>query len=259
MSSAVASPPRAQVLGCELDRLDMEATVAVCERVIDNRGFAQHVAINAAKVVALQEDPVLNEVVSDCELITADGQAVVWASRIIGDPVPARVAGIDLMLRLLARAEEKGYRVYVLGAQPEILARAMVELRGRHPQLRLAGFRDGYFSDDEAAEVADGIARAQPDILLVAISSPRKEYFLARYGRSLEVPFIMGVGGAIDIVAGVTRRAPVAMRRLGLEWLFRLLQEPRRLLHRYTIVNARFIVLTLREAARRRLRAMARS
>jgi N-acetylglucosaminyldiphosphoundecaprenol N-acetyl-beta-D-mannosaminyltransferase len=215
-------------------------------------------AVNAAKIVAMRHDEALHRAVDGCELITADGQAVVWASRLLGDPLPTRVAGIDLMLELLTLAEERGYRVYVLGARRDVLEQAIGRLRKLHPLLEFAGCRDGYFSDaDEPAVVAD-IRAAHPDLLFVAMSTPRKEYFLGRWGPELDVPFSMGVGGAIDVVAGVTKRAPPSLQRLGLEWAFRLAQEPRRLFRRYLVTNSEFVALTLRDLAELRARRATR-
>ena len=135
-----------------------------------------------------------------------------------------------------------------------MLDQAVANLRAAHPGLRIAGARNGWFPDSESAAVAEEIAAAKPDILFVAISSPRKEIFLAEHGRTLGVPLVMGVGGSIDIVAGVTRRAPHWMRSAGLEWLFRLAQEPRRLGRRYVVTNAQFIGIAGKEIALRRFR-----
>jgi N-acetylglucosaminyldiphosphoundecaprenol N-acetyl-beta-D-mannosaminyltransferase len=245
---------RASVLGCEIDRLDMEATVRRIDAVIATGGFAQHAAINVAKIVAMREDRRLEEIVRDCELVSADGQAIVWASRALSDPLPGRVAGIDLMQELLALAERRGYRVFILGARDDVLARALERIRARHPRLVVAGARDGYFSEEDAAAVAAEVAAHRPDIVFVAMPSPRKEYWLAQHGRRLGAPFIMGVGGSVDVLAGKVRRAPVLMQRLGLEWLFRLAQEPRRLLGRYLTTNTRFVAYVVRELARRPLR-----
>jgi N-acetylglucosaminyldiphosphoundecaprenol N-acetyl-beta-D-mannosaminyltransferase len=246
---------RAEVLGCAIDRLDMDQTLARCEQLIADKAFAQHVAINAAKLVAIRNDKGLREIVEDCELVSADGQAVVWASRLLGDPLPTRVAGIDLMHGLLARAEEVGYRVFILGARPEVLDEAVRRVKEEHPALNLVGARHGYFSDEEDEAVAAEVAAARPDILFVAMSSPRKEYWLGRYGRRIGVPFVMGVGGSVDVLAGITRRAPRPLQRLGLEWLYRLMQEPRRLVGRYWTTNARFIWMLLLAALRRRRRS----
>jgi N-acetylglucosaminyldiphosphoundecaprenol N-acetyl-beta-D-mannosaminyltransferase len=235
--------PRAEVLGCSIDRLDMKETLAEVENVIASGVFTQHMAINAAKLVTMQDDEKLRDIVGDCGLINADGQAVVWASRLLGDPLPERVAGIDLMNALLALAERRGYRVYFLGARAEVLEQALVRLRELHPRLEVAGSRDGYFADEEVHDLCGEIRASRPDMLFVAMSSPRKEYFLGERGASLGVPFVMGVGGAIDVVAGITRRAPRVWQRLGIEWLFRLLQEPRRMFRRYAVTNARFACL----------------
>jgi N-acetylglucosaminyldiphosphoundecaprenol N-acetyl-beta-D-mannosaminyltransferase len=244
------SKPRVNVLGCAIDRVDLEQAVAWCERLIHHRGFGQHMSINAAKLVALRDDDYLRRSVEQCQLVTADGQSVVWASRLLGDPLPCRVAGIDLMYALLKQAAAKGYGVYVLGARPEVLGRAVERIRDDFPGIRLVGFRDGYYAEEEEAQVAIEIAAARADILFVAMSSPRKEYFLARHGETMGVPFVMGVGGSIDVVAGLTRRAPKLIQRLGLEWFYRLAQEPRRLFRRYLTTNVRFLGLLALQLAR---------
>lgn len=244
---------RVDVLGIGIDALTTDETLARAAAVVEERGFAQHVCVNAAKVVAIRRDPALHSIVERCELVSADGQSVVWASRLLGRPLPERVNGTELMYRLLALAEERGWSVYVLGAKPDVLHRALDRLRADHPRLEIAGARNGYFSDAEADAVAAEIVSAKPDLLFVAISSPKKERFLGEHGRALGVPFVMGVGGSIDIVAGVTRRAPKWMRDAGLEWLYRLVQEPRRLGRRYLVTNAQFLGLLARELVRGRL------
>lgn len=238
--------PRADVLGCAIDRLDMSETLDAVEAIIASKTFTQHMAINAAKLVTMHDDAKLTQIVDDCGLVNADGQAVVWASRMLGDPLPERVAGIDLMHELLGLAERKGYRVFFLGARPEVLATAVERIRAMHPELQVAGARDGYFSDEEESAVCTEINDSRADILFVAMSSPRKEYFLGTHGPRLGAPFVMGVGGSIDVIAGITRRAPAFMQKTGLEWLYRLLQEPRRMFRRYAVTNWRFAVLVAR-------------
>ncbi len=180
--AASGPPSRAIVLGCQIDRLSMSQTLARCEELIARRDFAQHVAINAAKLVAMQRDPELRHIVEACELVSADGQSVVWASRLLGDPLPERVAGIDLMFELFALAERRGFRIFILGARADVLEQARTKILARHPRLELVGTCDGYFPEDDEAEVAEEVRSARPDILFVAISSPRKEYWLGRYG-----------------------------------------------------------------------------
>lgn len=237
---------RAMVLDCAIDRLDMAQTVERCKSIIERGSFTQQVSINSAKLVAMRNDPDLRDVVDRCGLVNADGQSIVWASHLLGDPLPERVAGIDLMYALIAMAEREGYSIYILGARTEVLQTAVRRLKGTYPNLRICGYRDGYFSEEASPRVAAAICASGPEILFVAMSSPRKEHWLGEYGPSLNVPFVMGVGGSIDIVAGVTRRAPLSWQRLGLEWLFRLLQEPRRMFRRYMVSNLRFSVLIAR-------------
>jgi N-acetylglucosaminyldiphosphoundecaprenol N-acetyl-beta-D-mannosaminyltransferase len=231
---------RAEVLGCRIDRVGMQETLAMIDDLIATGRYGQHMCINTAKLVSLRDDARLREIVERCDLINADGQGVIWASRLLGDPLPERVAGIDLMEELLGLAERKAYRVYILGAQDDVLEQAVTRIRERYPGLQLAGRRNGYFSPEEEDEVCAAIRASRPHIVFVAISSPRKEYFLAEWGPKLGAEFVMGVGGAVDVMAGLTRRAPVTWQRLGLEWLFRLLQEPRRMFKRYAVSNTRF-------------------
>jgi N-acetylglucosaminyldiphosphoundecaprenol N-acetyl-beta-D-mannosaminyltransferase len=252
--TAVA-PDRARILGCEIDKLAKAEAVARCDSLIRSRARAQYIAVNASKVVLMHREPALREMARSCELVTADGQAVVWASRLLGDPLPERIAGIDLMSELLSLAELRGYRVYLLGARADVLERAVARVRSRHPRIALAGWRDGYFRSDEESSVAADIRAARPDLLFVGMPSPHKEHFLAQWGSELDVPFAMGVGGAIDVLAGVTRRAPRVWQRLGLEWAYRLAQEPRRLWRRYAVTNLAFIALTLRDLWRRHTEA----
>jgi N-acetylglucosaminyldiphosphoundecaprenol N-acetyl-beta-D-mannosaminyltransferase len=245
-ATALREDRRVEVLGCPVDALDMDQTVARCAELIESGGFHQHVAINAAKLVAMRNDPRLREIVAGCDVINADGQSVVWASKLLGVPLPERVAGIDLMDRLLAESERRGYGVFILGARDEVLREAVRRIRAKYPRIDLAGARDGYFSDAQIPAVCAEIRASRAQILLVAMSSPRKELFLGEQGPTLDVPFVMGVGGSIDVMAGVTKRAPGAWQRLGMEWLYRLVQEPRRMFRRYAVTNARFLLLLSR-------------
>jgi N-acetylglucosaminyldiphosphoundecaprenol N-acetyl-beta-D-mannosaminyltransferase len=224
----------------------MDETVERCRELIEEDGVARQVSVNAAKLVALREDDRLREIVAHCDIVNADGQSVVWASRMLGDPLPERVAGIDLMDRLLLLAERHAYRVFFLGATPRVLERAVGTIRAQHPRLRVAGYHDGYFKVDDEDAVRAEIRATTPDILFVAMSSPRKEYWLDN-ADDLDARLVMGVGGALDVLAGDVRRAPGWIQRLGLEWLYRLAQEPGRLWRRYLTTNARFLLLLARE------------
>ena len=227
----------------------MDETVERIRSWVSTGHPRQHVVLNAAKVVELERSPALADVVRRCDLVNADGVSVVWASRLLGRPLPERVSGIDLMERLVATAAEDGRTVYLLGARPEVVARTVEVFQARHPNLRVAGSHHGYWTDDQ--EIILRVRQAAPDYLLVGIPSPRKEFWLSANLQSLGVPFAMGVGGAFDVMAGVRRRAPRWACEHGLEWLWRLAQEPRRMWRRYLIGNSLFIALVLRERLRR--------
>lgn len=233
--------PFVELLGHRIDRLELDATAKLCGDAVVRKERIYHVSLNAAKVVSARNDERLASILRDAQLATADGQSIVWASRLLGDRLPERVPGIDLMLRLLDIAEANGFRVFFLGAREDILAQALANLHVRHPRLAVAGSHHGYFGDGDGNKICDRINGARPDILFVAMSSPKKEYWVSEHGTLLDVPLIIGVGGALDVVAGVVARAPAWIQRAGFEWAFRLLQEPRRLWRRYLVTNLRFV------------------
>lgn len=246
-------PSRLDFLGTPLDPVTMEEAVDLIDEAIRSRRLLRHVAMNAAKLVATRRDPLLHWSVQTAGLVTADGQSIVWAARLLGQPVPERVTGIDLMGAVLALAARRGYRVFSLGAQQDVVDDALAALRRRHPTLNLVGAIHGYFAPEEEAGVVQAIADADPDILLVALGTPHKELFLAAHQQALGIPFCMGIGGSLDVVAGRVRRAPRPMQRLGMEWLFRLVQEPRRLWRRYILSNSNFVWMVAMERLRPRL------
>lgn len=223
----------------------MDETVDAMSRLLESGVGGQHVVINASKVVLMHDDLRLREIVADSVLVNADGQSVVWAGRLLGVPFPERVTGIDLMFRLLALCETRGWPVYLLGATDEVLAAVQARVCRDYPRLAIAGAHNGYFDDDAA--VAQSVASSGARLLLVAMPSPRKEYFVAEQHDALGAVLAMGVGGSFDVYAGKARRAPLWMQRAGMEWLYRLSQEPGRMWRRYLVGNARFLALTARE------------
>lgn len=241
---------RRQLFGVEVDALDMGATVDRIMALIDQGVPVQHVVLNAAKVVMLSNDARLRDVIRACPVVNADGQSVVVASRLLRQPLPERVAGIDLFVQLMERSAENGRSVYFLGARDEVLEEMMIRFRTRYPALRVAGYRNGYWTSD--AEVIEQVRAAEPDLLFLAIPSPRKEFWLAEHLPALGVPFAMGVGGSFDVLAGKVKRAPNWVQRIGCEWVYRLVQEPRRMWKRYLVGNSAFIWLTIKELWRTR-------
>ena len=235
------------LFGVPIDNLTLAETVDRIEEMIRSGGTHQHVVVNVDKIVKLQRDPQLREAIRDCDLINADGQPIVWASRLLGQPLKERVTGIDLFGALVERCAQRGFRPFFLGAREEVVQTMAGVLKAQHPRLQLAGWRNGYWINEEEASVVAQVKQARPDVLFVALSSPKKEIFLRRWKAELQVPFVMGVGGTFDVVAGLVKRAPGWMQRCGLEWLYRLIQEPRRMWRRYLVDDMAFLAMLWRE------------
>jgi N-acetylglucosaminyldiphosphoundecaprenol N-acetyl-beta-D-mannosaminyltransferase len=241
-------------LGCPINILTMDETVEIARGSMRDRTRLQHVALNVAKLVNARSDRVLAADVANSDVVSIDGMGIVWGARLLGLPVRERVTGVDLLARLLAVCAEDGFRPYFLGATGEVLQLAVAQVQARHPELRFAGFRDGYFKPSQEADVVREIRDSGADCLFIGMPTPRKERFLAAHRDALNVPFIMGVGGAFDVLSGHVQRAPPRMQALGLEWLFRIYQEPRRMWWRYAKTNALFAAILGRELVRHRLR-----
>jgi N-acetylglucosaminyldiphosphoundecaprenol N-acetyl-beta-D-mannosaminyltransferase len=231
---------------CPFDAVTLEQAVARCDEFVRAGTPHRIVVVNAAKLVKMDQDPALGEIVRSADLVTADGMAVVWASRLLRQPLPERVAGVDLMERLVERAAEAGYRLFLFGAREEVVRKAVEVFQSRYPTLQVAGYRNGYFRPEDESDIVEQIRSAQPDILLVALGTPAKEYWIARHLVEMGVPICHGVGGGFDVVAGLVRRAPVWIQQAGLEWFWRTLQEPRRMWKRYLTTNTLFMLKLLR-------------
>lgn len=242
-----ANMKRITIAGIPVDKLTMGDTIRLIdEAIIENRSI-HHVVINAAKVVNAQNDEALRTSIINCDIINADGQSIVWASRLLNKPLPGRVAGIDLMEELIKLAASRNYKIFFLGAEEKIVSRVVEVYSGLYGNEIIAGYRNGYFDASEEYAVATRIAQSKANILFVAITSPKKEIFLNKYKSIIQVPFIMGVGGSFDVVAGFVKRAPLWMQKAGLEWFYRLIQEPRRMWKRYLVGNSKFIYIILKE------------
>ncbi len=247
MTSATSeSAPVCELFGVPIHALTMHQVLAAVDQAIRQRERLRIGVVNVAKMVNMQRDAELAESVLTSDLVLADGMGVVWASRILRVRLPERVPGIDLMMRMLEQGASRGYRVYCLGATAEVLSTVVERIRQRFPGVVVAGAQHGYFTDEEEARVASDIRSAAADILFVAMTSPKKERFLARWGDEMAVPVCHGVGGSFDVLAGKVKRAPAVWQRFGLEWLYRVVQEPRRMWRRYLVTNTAFGWMVLR-------------
>ena len=234
-------PEPLQILNGRFDRVTLDETV---ERILsliraDERGWL--CTVNVAILMMMRHDPFLQGFVDRARFVVADGQPLVWASPLMGQALPERVTGVDLVHRLSARAAQEGFGVYLLGATAEIVEAMAAKLRADVPGLDIRGVADGYFGADEAAQRARAVRESGAKILFVAMGVPRQEHFIDEHWDGLGVNFAVGVGGSFDVLAGMRARAPELIQKVGMEWAYRLVQEPRRLAKRYLVTNSEFI------------------
>ena len=232
---------RIRIAGCPVDCLDFDGAVRELARRIDSRTPTHVAFVNIFKIAMVNANPNLRTAVERADLLFADGMPVVWASRLLGRPLPARVAGIDLMQAMVALAAERGYGVFLLGATQDVVTRTAQALRFHNPRLRIVGYRDGYFSESDEDQVVEEIRLAKPDLLFVGISSPKKEMWADRNLHRLGVPICQGVGGSFEVLVGTAHRAPVWMQKSGLEWLYRLAAGASSTVMARTCTAARFL------------------
>ena len=227
----------------------MDETVEIIRAAVAAERFTQHVVVNVAKLVNMRTDAQLRNSVETCDIINIDGMGVVIGARFLGHRVPERVAGVDLFHRLLSMSAVEGFPVFLLGATDDVVTATAKKVATLYPGLSIAGFHHGYFWENEAATV-EMIRASGARLLFVAITSPKKENFINRWKDQLGVSFVMGVGGTFDVVAGKVSRAPLWMQTYGLEWLYRVIQEPRRMWRRYLTTNSKFLALLVVEKFR---------
>ncbi len=225
------------LLGVPFDNLAFNETLDHIEEMISSRQPHYVATANVDFVVRARRDPRFRRALLGSHLILCDGTPLIWTSRIFGTPLPERVAGSDLVPELVKLAAQKNYRLFFLGTTPEACAQAAANVRKQFPEIVVDYFSPPFrpLHEMDNDEIAKRIRAAQPDIVFVAFGSPKAEKWMSANYRSLGVPVMIGVGATIDFLAGHVKRAPVWMRRGGLEWIFRLLQEPRRLFKRYMI------------------------
>jgi N-acetylglucosaminyldiphosphoundecaprenol N-acetyl-beta-D-mannosaminyltransferase len=235
-----ASKKRVEFMGAKIDALTMQETLDRISEIIDRREKVQHVVVNVAKLMTMRRDRKLREIVNNSDLINADGAGIVLGARLLGVKIPERVAGIDLMQQLVGLANQRGYRIFFLGAEEDVARDVVTYYKRLCPDLQICGYRNGYFKSEEERDIAEYIRDMRPDILFVGMSSPKKEKFIDKYRDLMDVPFVMGVGGSMDVVAGKVKRAPQWMQNFGMEWFFRLVQEPSRMWKRYLVTNTQF-------------------
>ena len=219
---------RVNILGVDVDAVTMAEAVDVVRRAMDTRAGVMVATANAEMLMRATHDEELRRILNASALVVPDGAGTVWAARHLGHAMPERVAGYDLAQELLRCAPAEGRRVYFFGSAPGVAEKAKAKAEQLYPGIEIVGVRNGFFSPADNAAIIAEIRAARPELLLVALGVPKQEKWIAAHLAELDVPVAIGVGGTLDVMAGVMKRAPYWMQRAKLEWLFRGLMQPKR-------------------------------
>ncbi len=237
-----------EFFGYKIHNLTMQETVTKIDNYIIKKKCAQHVVINVAKIVNSNNDRLLKNSIKTADIVNIDGAGIIYGMKLLGLHPKERVTGIDLMMELIKLSEIKRYSVYFLGSTTHTLEKLLINIKIKFPSLIIAGNRNGYWDTiEEEKLIVKEIAKTKPNILFVGISSPKKEYFISKNKNYLNSNLIMGVGGSFDIYANITKRAPLFFQNYGMEWIYRIYQEPARMWKRYLITNTKYFFMLIIE------------
>ena len=234
-----------ELLGMRVDRVSMSDALALIERFINEKTPRHIVTADASMVVTANQDSEFGGIVAGSDLVTPDGAGILWATKRLKRPVTSKVSGVDLSAKCCEMSAQKGWRIFFFGAAPGVAEAAAAAMTARFPGTHIVGHRDGFFTPDEEASVVNEIKATKPDILLVALGIPKQEKFIFRNKAALGVPVCIGVGGTLDVFSGTVKRAPVWMQNSGLEWLYRVASNPKKISK--VALLPRFALMTLRE------------
>lgn len=221
--------PCVSILGVRIHSVRMPEVLAQVEGFIQDRMPRLVVTVDATALVIAHEDPEFHTLINEADLVTPDGVGLIWAAKRQGTPFLERVPGVDLVKQLVRLSHERGYRLFFLGAAPGVAEEAARNLVCQFPNAVIAGTQHGYFNEEQEPQILQKIYEAKPDILLTAMGMPKQEKWLVKHRQALQVPVSIGVGGSFDVYSGRIRRAPIVFQKLGLEWLWRLVQDPRKI------------------------------
>ncbi len=230
---------KVNLLGFFISNCTYHELLEEIKKAIKNRKGIHIVTANAAMLTTAQRDNELKKCLFEADIITADGMSIIWATKFLGYPLKERVTGIDSIWRIIEQAEKFNQKIFLLGSEQSVIEKVVKTIKNKFPNLDLVGYRNGYFEKDE--DVIALIKRCQANILLGGMGFSFQEKWICKYKKILNVPVIMGVGGSFDVIAGKLTRAPLWVQKIGMEWFFRLIQEPKRLWKRYLITNTMFI------------------
>jgi N-acetylglucosaminyldiphosphoundecaprenol N-acetyl-beta-D-mannosaminyltransferase len=239
-----AEENRINVLGVPIDRVDMSDCLSRIEGFIGSGVPHLIVTADASGIVQAQSDPGLLELYKNADLVTPDSAGVLWAAKRQGQPLKERVSGVDIVDQICRLSSEVGWRIYFLGAAPGVAEEAAERLRLKHPGCNIVGTRHGYFPPESDAVVAAEVAESRPDVLFVGMGIPRQEKFIRATQEIVGAKASLGIGGSFDVFSGHVKRAPKTLQRLRLEWLWRLLQNPKKI--GKVMLLPRFVSMVLR-------------
>lgn len=217
------------VLGVNVDKVTFDEALNIAENLAKTQGVSAIFTPNPEIIMCAKEDREMREILNSADLCTADGIGVVYGAKILGDPVPQRVAGFDLTCALIERLSATGDGIFLFGAKPGVAEEAQKRLKEKYPGIVVSGTHNGYFKEEDEREIVEEINKSGAKVLLVCLGAPKQEKWIAKHRENLKVNLCMGVGGTLDVLAGTAKRAPEIFIKLNLEWLYRLLKNPSRI------------------------------
>lgn len=238
---------RLQFMGLNYDLFNKDETLSLIDKSIKLKDLPPiyRADLNVATVVEAQSNEFIKEYINGAEIVNIDGSGVLLGCHLLSKSAPARITGVDLFGELLQKGDKEKYSIYFLGATEEVIQKVINKVRISYPNIVIAGYRNGYFSENDPIVVND-IKDASPDILFIGMKSPEKELFTFKNLKYLNTRVIIGVGGTFDVFVGKVKRAPIWIQNIGFEWLYRVYQEPKRMWKRYVKSNTKYLFLLLK-------------
>ena len=236
--------PSVRILDIPVNDVTMESTLGVIDGFIKSGKPHHVVTADASMLVMAQQDPDLNRIIGKAELVTPDSVGILWAAKRKGTVLKERVSGVDIVDNLCRLSAEKGYRIFFFGAAPGVADQAAEKMRAKYPGTQIVGTRNGFYTEADLDSIAEMIRESQADVVAVAMGIPRQEKWIDANRDRLGASMLIGVGGTLDVLSGNVRRAPVIMQKLALEWLWRLVSNPKKISK--VMLLPRFVRLVLR-------------
>jgi N-acetylglucosaminyldiphosphoundecaprenol N-acetyl-beta-D-mannosaminyltransferase len=232
-----------ELLGIKINEEKKEVILKKIEEFIRERKPHYIITLNTFGFTLAQKDEEFKNIVNSADIVIPDGAGIIFAAKFLKNLKLERIAGIDLICDLFKISKYKYWSFYFLGAKREVINKCVENLKKDYPYLKILGARDGYFKEEEEKEIVKDIREKKPDILLAGMGMPKQEKFIYRYKKELDVPVCIGVGGSFDVLAGVVKRAPKIFQKIGAEWLYRTIQEPKRFKRISCIPEFLFLIL----------------